>query len=207
MNEKVLITISREYGSYGREIGRRLAKRLNIAYYDKEILENAAEQLGVSKTFFSDDNLNESGLFSLSGRMNYGLKNLTELSLSTNAYDTARQIIRDLVAKESMVLVGRCANVILKDEPGIISVYCYGDLEDRVRRVIEEYGVPKAHARKVVLDTDRKRAKFYEYYTHRKWGDIDDFDVSINTSKRTPEEAVNLLAEVFCEKQKHLSKA
>ncbi|WP_305151180.1 AAA family ATPase [uncultured Dubosiella sp.] len=202
MDKKIVVTISREYGSYGREIGRRLAQRLHIAYYDKEILEQTAEQLGVSKMFFTDENLNDAGQFSLSGRMNYGVKYLTELSLSTKAYDTARAIMEELAKNESMVLVGRCANYILRHEPGIISVYCYGDLEDRVRRVIEEYHVPAGRTRKEVLDTDRKRARFYEYFTHRKWGDLADFDVLINTSKKTPEEAVDLLVGVFEEKAK-----
>lgn len=202
MDKKIIVTISREYGSYGREIGRQLAKQLHIAYYDKEVLEQVAQKLNVSQAFFTDHNLNEAGLYSLSGKMQYGIKFLTELSLSTKVFDTAKEIMKDLAQKESMVLVGRCANVILKDEPNLISVYCYGDLEDRVKRVIEEYNVPADRARKEVLDTDRRRARFYEYYTHRKWGDVDDYDVLINTSKKTPQEAIEFLAGLYREKEK-----
>lgn len=202
MDKKIIVTISREYGSYGREIGRQLAKQLHIAYYDKEVLEQVAQKLNVSQAFFTDHNLNDTGLYSLSGKMQYGIKFLTELSLSTKVFDTAKEIMKDLAQKESMVLVGRCANVILKDEPNLISVYCYGDLEDRVKRVIEEYNVPADRARKEVLDTDRRRARFYEYYTHRKWGDVDDYDVLINTSKKTPQEAIEFLAGLYREKEK-----
>lgn len=202
MDKKIIVTISREYGSYGREIGRQLAKQLHIAYYDKEVLEQVAQKLNVSQAFFTDHNLNDAGLYSLSGKMQYGIKFLTELSLSTKVFDTAKEIMKDLAQKESMVLVGRCANVILKDEPNLISVYCYGDLEDRVKRVIEEYNVPADRARKEVLDTDRRRARFYEYYTHRKWGDVDDYDVLINTSKKTPQEAIEFLAGLYREKEK-----
>lgn len=202
MDKKIIVTISREYGSYGREIGRQLAKQLHIAYYDKEVLEQVAQKLNVSQAFFTDHNLNDAGLYSLSGKMQYGIKFLTELSLSTKVFDTAKEIMKDLAQKESMVLVGRCANVILKDEPNLISVYCYGDLEDRVKRVIEEYNVPADRARKEVLDTDRRRARFYEYYTHRKWGDVDDYDVLINTSKKTPQEAIEFLVGLYREKEK-----
>lgn len=204
MDKKIIVTISREYGSYGREIGRQLAKKLHIPYYDKEVLEQVAQKLNVSPTFFTDQNLNEAGLYSLSGKMQHRIKFLTELSLSTKVFDTAKEIMKNLAQKESMVLVGRCANVILKDEPNLISVYCYGDLEDRVKRVIEEYNVPADRARKEVLDTDRRRARFYEYYTNRKWGDVDDYDVLINTSKKTPQEAIEFLAGLYYQKEKGL---
>ena len=204
MDMKIIVTISREYGSNGKEIGRLLAQKLGISYYDKSILENLAKNMGVNSDFFKDENLNREGMFSLAGSFRTNVKMLTELSLSTQAYDQGRAILQDLVKKDNAVIVGRCSNFILKDHPGQISVYCYGELEDRLKRVIEEYNVPASKARKVVLDTHAKRAKHYEYYTHQKWGQLDDFDVTINTSKQSMEETIDLLVELYHQKEKKL---
>lgn len=203
-NTHTIITISREYGSNGKEIGQLVAKKLNIAYYDKEILEHVAQTLGISSSFFQETNLNKEGLFSLPGKMKHGIKSLSELSMNSAAYKQAQECILSLVEQGSAVLVGRCANHILKEHPGLVSVYCWADLDDRVERVIDKYDVPASKARKVVLDTDARRAKYYEFYTHRTWGDPNDYDKVINTSKTSLEESVNQIVNLYYAKEEQL---
>lgn len=200
-NAHPIITISREYGSNGKEIGRLIAKKLNIAYYDKEILETIAQNLGISSSFFQDTNLNKDGLFSLPGKMKHGVKSLSELSMSTAAYEQAREFILSLAQQGSAVIIGRCANHILKDHPSLISVYCCADLNDRIERVIQKYEIPASKAKKAVLDTDARRARYYEFYTHRKWGDPNDYDIKINTSKTSLEETINRIIQLYHEKE------
>lgn len=198
MQKPVIITISRQYGSNGKEIGRKLAEYLDIGYYNKEIMEMIATELGIQPDFFRDENRNDSGLFSVrAGKMSA----FTELSVNSQIYERASELIEGISKRESAVIVGRCADYILKESDNVITVFFYSDIEDRIRWSIQEYKVPSKKAKKIVLDMDQKRAGFYEFHTNQRWGDAKNYDMMINTSRMNTTEIVHLLASFYDQKR------
>lgn len=195
MNKNVIITISRQFGSNGREIGRQLAEYLDIGYYNKEIMEVIANDFGIDPDFFREENRNEQGLFSVAGR--HKLSAITELSVNSEVYEKACELIQGISQRESAVIVGRCADYILKDHPNTIKLFIYSDLETRINWSISEYKVPARKARKFVHDKDERRAGFYEFYTGQKWGASSNYDMMINTSYMNTEEIVKMLAKLY----------
>ncbi|MBM6677929.1 cytidylate kinase-like family protein [Faecalicoccus pleomorphus] len=195
MNKNVIITISRQFGSNGREIGRQLAEYLDIGYYNKEIMEVIANDFGIDPDFFREENRNEQGLFSVAGR--HKLSAITELSVNSEVYEKACDLIQGISQRESAVIVGRCADYILKDHPNTIKLFIYSDLETRINWSISEYKVPARKARKFVHDKDERRAGFYEFYTGQKWGASSNYDMMINTSSMKTDDIIKMLSELY----------
>lgn len=200
MKKTITITISRQFGSNGREIGRKLAEYLDIGYYNKEIMEKIAKDMGVSSDFFNEDNQNEDGLYSISNRKLRGFGSIAELSVNSQVFERATDLICGIAQRESSVIVGRCADYILKDNPDTISVFCFSDLEERIRFSINEYDVPAKQAKKIVQEKDMKRARFYEFHTNQKWGDAKNYSLLINTSKMSTDEVVETIAALYDKK-------
>lgn len=200
MKKPVTITISRQFGSNGREIGRCLAEYLDIGYYNKEIMEKIAMDMGLRADFFKEDNQNDIGLYSLSTHKGNRFSSIAELSVNSEVFERASELIKGIAQRESSVIVGRAADYILKDDPNCISVFCFSSLEDRIRWSINEYNVPEKQAKKIVLDKDNRRANFYEFHTNQKWGDAQNYDILVNTSKMKPEEVVEAIAAFFDKK-------
>lgn len=200
MKKTITITISRQFGSNGREIGRKLAEYLDIGYYNKEIMEKIAKDMGVSTDFFNEDNQNEDGLYSISNRKLRSFGSIAELSVNSQVFERATDLICGIAQRESSVIVGRCADFILKDNPDTISVFCFSDLEDRIRFSINEYNVPVKQAKKIVQEKDKKRARFYEFHTNQKWGDAKNYSLLINTSKMSTDEVVEAIAALYDKK-------
>lgn len=194
MNKNIIITISRQFGSNGREIGRRLAEYLDIGYYNKEIMEVIAKDMGIDPAFFREENRNEYGLFGLGGRSR--LSSITELSVNTEVYEKACAMVKSIAKSESAVIVGRCADHILQDIP-TIKVFMYSDIEDRINWSVQEYKVPAKKARNFVQDKDDRRAGFYEFYTGKKWGSSSNYDLMINTSRMEVDDIIKMLAELY----------
>ena len=195
MNKNVIITISRQFGSNGREIGRQLGEYLDIGYYNKEIMEVIANDFGIDPDFFREENRNEQGLFSVAGR--HKLSAITELSVNSEVYEKACELIQGISQRESAVIVGRCADYILKDHPNTIKLFIYSDLETRINWSISEYKVPARKARKFVHDKDERRAGFYEFYTGQKWGASSNYDMMINTSSMKTDDIIKMLSELY----------
>ena len=181
MEKNVIITISRQFGSNGREIARKLAEYLDISYYNKEILERIAVNMGVCADFFKDQNQDANGLFTIESKGLLGLRNITELSVNSQIYDMASDFIQKISQREDAV----------------ISVFCYSDVEERIQWSIDEYQVPAKQAKKIVQEKDTQRARFYEFYTNQKWGNARNYTLMINTSKMSTDEAVQLLASFY----------
>ena len=200
MKKTITITISRQFGSNGREIGRKLAEYLDIGYYNKEIVEKIAKDMGVSSDFFNEDNQNEDGLYSISNRKLRSFGSIAELSVNSQVFERATDLICGIAQRESSVIVGRCADYILKDNPDTISVFCFSDLEERIRFSINEYDVPAKQAKKIVQEKDMKRARFYEFHTNQKWGDAKNYSLLINTSKMSTDEVVEIIAALYDKK-------
>ena len=200
MKKTITITISRQFGSNGREIGRKLAEYLDIGYYNKEIMEKIAKDMGVSSDFFNEDNQNEDGLYSISNRKLRSFGSIAELSVNSQVFERATDLICGIAQRESSVIVGRCADYILKDNPDTISVFCFSDLEERIQFSINEYDVPAKQAKKIVQEKDMKRARFYEFHTNQKWGDAKNYSLLINTSKMSTDEVVEIIAALYDKK-------
>ena len=192
---KRIITISREFGSGGRFIGEEVAKKLGIAYYDKNIINEIAEKSGLSPEYIQENaELSpKKGLFAYA----FAGRDITGKSVEDIVYEAQRKVILDLAQKESCVIIGRNADYILKDNPDVISVFCYSDVEERIQWSIDEYQVPAKQAKKIVQEKDAQRSRFYEFYTNQKWGNPRNYTLMINTSKMSTEETVQLLASFY----------
>lgn len=189
MNEKVIITISREYGSGGGEIGRKLSEALNIPCYDKELLTVAAKESGYCKEFF--EKYDEKPIKSLS-YFSYDPTNST-LPLGHQLFLKQFNIIQSLAEKESCIFVGRAANYALKHKYKSIDVFIHSDFETRRKRAIQNHGIEESKSAKIVKKIDKERTSFYNFYTSMKWADARDFDLCIDTSKISIDDAVDLI--------------
>lgn len=196
MRKNVVITISRQYGSNGQEIGRKLAETLNISYYNKEIMTQIARDMGLETDFFSDNN----EMMSFESRGMFGMKNIMELSVNSKVQEKAKEFIQSIANKESAVIVGRCADYFLKEYDNVISIFFYSDIEQRVKWSIQEYSVPIKQAKKIIEQKDKQRSLFYEFYTTQKWSDPKNYTLMINTSKMKTDEIVELLVSYYNQK-------
>ena len=174
MDERTVITIGREFGSGGHEIGMKLAEKLGIKCYDKELLELAAKESGLCEELFAsqDEKPTNSFLYSLvMDTYSLGYTNsYVDMPINHKVFLAQFDAIKKLAERESCVIVGRCADYILKDNPDVISVFCYSDVEERIQWSIDEYRVPAKQAKKIVQEKDAQRSRFYEFYTNQKWG-------------------------------------
>lgn len=201
MAKKVIITISRQYGSGGKIIGEKLAEELGIVCYDKVFLENITKKLGVSSAFFQDDNRGENGLYEVGS---HGpLSKVASLSVNNKVFESAAKLIREIAAKESAVIVGRCGDYVLKDEENVLSLFIYADKKERLQRGIELYHLDPKDAEETIRRFDRKRANFYEFYTDRKWGALSNYSMTVNTSRMGIEQCVKYLAAIVKEMQRN----
>ena len=161
-----IITITRQFGSGGHEIGEALAKKLEIPFYDKELISLAAKESGVSPEVFDevDEKATNSLLYSLSvGLYNYGngFSSMGDLPVNDRLYILQHKIIKELAEKENFVVVGRCADYVLKDNPNIVKVFIYADIDSRVKRAVDRRDIDPARAKQAVIKADKARANYY----------------------------------------------
>ena len=195
---KKLVTSSREYGSGGRIIGKLLAEKLDVPFYDKEIIEIAAKESGFSKELMEESELKAKNSFaySLSSMSSFGEGiGANMLSVNERMFIAQFQVIREIGEKGEAVIVGRCADYVLKDFPGVTNAFIYGEYDDRVKRAIEKYGVSEREADDKVSSYDKARANYYNYHTGRKWGDYRNYNLSIDSSYIDEDEAACLIAD------------
>lgn len=185
-DEKYVINIGRQLGSGGRFIGEKLAKKLNIAYYDKELIQIASQESGLGKEFF--ERADEKTQFSFfgdvlgwfSGPANEGY--LNNYLRNESLFQIQSDVIRRLSEQQSCIFVGRCADYILRDHPRCVNVFITADIEFRIRQVVERQKIPVEKAKEVIERTDKQRASYYNYYTNKVWGMAMSYDLCINSS-------------------------
>ncbi len=177
---KRIITISREFGSGGRFIGEEVAKKLGIAYYDKDIIGQIAEQSGLSPEYIQENaELSpRKGLFAYA----FSGRDITGKSVGDIVYEAQRKVIMEIAEKESCVIIGRNADFILKDRDDVLNVFIYGDMSKKVQRICKLYNVTKADAVKMISDIDKRRRTNYNFYTEQKWGMTENYTLSLNSS-------------------------
>ena len=177
---KRIITISREFGSGGRFIGEEVAKKLGIAYYDKEMIGQIAEQAGLSSVYVREN----AELSPKEGWFAYAFsgRDITGKSVEDMVYEAQRKVIMEIAEKENCVIVGRNADFILKDRKDVLNVFIHGSIPEKVRRICSLYNVTEVDAIKMINDIDKRRRTNYNFYTEQKWGMAENYTMSLNSS-------------------------
>ena len=200
MKNPLIITIGREYGSGGRQIGQALAERLGISYYDKEIISLAAKKSGLSDEFIANNEQRvRSGLihsFAASAPYQGGFFAGQYLPLAENIFISQAQVIRDIASRESAVIVGRCADYILAGRENTINVFIHAPMEARVKRIMALHNLDEAAAMKEISTSDKERGNHYFRYTDMKWGKAQNYDVCINSALMGIDKTVEMLADL-----------
>ena len=199
MDERTVITIGREFGSGGHEIGQKLAERLGIKCYDKELLELAAKESGLCQELFAsqDEKPTNSFLYSLvmdtysvSG---YSAAPFLDMPLNHKVFLAQFETIKKIAEKESCVIVGRCADYALSDNPDCINVFIHADMDIRIKNVSKNLNITENKARDIINKTDKQRASYYNYYTSKKWGDSKSYNLSLDAGKLGTDNCVEMI--------------
>ncbi len=202
MSKNIAITIARQYGSGGREIGDKVAKILGIPTYDKELITMAAKTENMNEEVLAkvDETATSSLLYTLAMGSNlFGLPHHSSpytLPLNDKLFVLQSEVIRNLAAKESAVMIGRCADYVLREHPHRLSVFVYADIANRKRRVASRHDITENEALDIINKTDRRRSSYYNFYTGGKWGKYDNYHIAINSSKLGIEGTAMLIADM-----------
>lgn len=199
--KKTIITIARQYGSGGREIGERVAELLGIPNYDKEFVTMAAEKesaLDPRALEKVDERATSSLLYTLAMGSNlfHSPHVSPALPLNDRLFAIQCSIIRSLAEEKSCVMIGRCADYVLREHPDRLSVFIYADLDARKKRVAERHGIKESEAIDIINKTDRRRASYYNFYTGNKWGKYDNYHIAINSAVLGIEGTARLIADM-----------
>lgn len=205
MAKKIIITIARQYGSGGREIGERVAEGLGIPIYDKELITDAAAKGSLNAEVIknADESAANSLLYTLAmgsnvlgTTMHFGYK----MPLNDKLFILQSEVIKERAAEGSCVIIGRCADYVLRDEPNVLRLFIYGDLDHREERVAKRHPELKSsQIIDVINKTDKRRSSYYNFYTGNKWGKYDNYDMAINSSTLGVEGTAQLI--IACAKK------
>lgn len=194
-----VITIARGYGSGGRTIGRMLAKELNIPYYDRELLRLASDQSGINEALFAnaDEKIKGTLLFKKARAAYMGElipPDSEDFVSNDNLFNFQAKVIRDLAATESCVIVGRCADFVLRGQPNVLRLFVHAPFDYCVERAQEVHpSLSREEVKKLIIRTDKRRADYYQYFTGKNWRDADNYDLCINSSLMSWEKSVALV--------------
>lgn len=186
MTKKTIITISRQFGSGGRDVGKKLADALGIKYYDRELIEMAAKESGFDKEMFEDTTANTSRLFRFINTFGYSLgaplSVMNDITMSDQIFLIQSRVVEQAADSGPCVIVGRCADYVLDNRDDVLRVFIAGDMDDRKKRAIQYYEVDERDVEASIRKIDRNRKGYYDYYTDKKWGAAESYDVCLNTS-------------------------
>lgn len=198
MAVSTIITVGRQYGSGGRYVARLLAEKLGIPFYDKELLAEVAKDSGFNEDLLQehDEKNTRNFLFSMMGGQTMGDAGSMYLDMPLNhriflaQFDTIRRI----AGQGPCVIVGRCADYVLRDQPNVLNVFIKADKEERIRRIVEYYGADALRAEEMIKKSDKQRASYYNYYATGTWGDVSNYDLCVDTGALGIVGAVDLIA-------------
>ncbi len=201
-----IITIGRQFGSGGRTIARKLAERLGVKYYDKELITLAAKESGISPEIFAkvDEEAANSLLYSMVIGMYASTSRVTnygDISINDKIFRVQTEILEDIAKRESCVIVGRCADYILREHENLINVFIYSNIDARIERAVNEYNIQSKNMKEFILKADKKRANYYNFYTGKKWGAIANYNICLDSGTLGIDECVNVLEKVALEKK------
>lgn len=173
-----VITIGRQYGSGGRFIAQELAKELNIPFYDNELLAKAAVDSGLDQDIVKSYDEKKDGVFAGFIPSLYGY----DMTMGQKVFLAQFEAIKKIADSGSCIIVGRCADYVLRDRPNVVHVFITANMEDCIKRCVKYYGIEEKKAEDLIKKTDKKRASYYNFYTDRKWGRADNYDLTINSA-------------------------
>lgn len=193
-----VITISRQYGSGGREIGQRVAEHYGIPFYDNELIARAAKETGFAEETFekAEDKASNSLLYSLAmgvnvfGNQDFGF---TGLSLDDRIFLAQSDVIRKIAEEGPCVIVGRCADYVLKEQSGVVNLFIKADMSSRIERAVQEYGDDPVKAADIILKKDKHRANYYNYHVGERWSDLNNYDLVIRSDYAGIDNAVDCI--------------
>lgn len=198
--KKKIITISRQFGSGGRGIGKLLADRLDIPFYDKELIELASKESGIDERIFKSEGEETGRFYQVLGAIGYALGSpaggIYEYSINDQLYLVQANIIEQLANEGPCVIVGRCADYVLEDREDVLNIYLCADMDERLRRVIDEYHVEDADEA-MLCKVDKRRSNYYQYYTDRVWGKAENYDLCINTGKFDTDAIIGMIVDAY----------
>lgn len=190
MSNHLIITIGRQYGSGGIEIGRRLSEKLSIPCYDKDLFAQAAKESGIAEEFFHtyDEKLIHAMYY-------FGADEYDALTLprSQDLFRAQSKVILDIAERESCIFIGRCAGHVLRDHPNCINIFLHGSEEARIKRIIEAYGVPAANVVERMNKIDKQRGRYYNSFSGKKWNDVTGYHLSIDTGRIGMDKTLELI--------------
>lgn len=203
MQKSLIITIGRQFGSGGHEIGEKLAKKLGIKFYDKELIKLIAKQSGLCEKVLEsyDEKPTNSLLYSIVMDI-YPSVMYTGPTIDQQIYQANYDTIRRLADGEPCVIVGRCADYILRDHPELVSVFVHANCDFRAARIAEEYKLPDAKVRDLLVKTDKKRANYYNFQSEKQWGAASSYNLCIESSEVGIDGAVDLIMDYINYKKK-----
>jgi len=196
--KKKIITISREFGSGGRKVGMEVAKELGIAYYDSKLVAKIAKETGFDKDFIAESSEfapeKRGYFFNLSQA---GMSGTGTLSLYDQIYICQYNLIKELADKSPCVIVGRCADYILRERTDCLHFFIHADMKDRIHRITHNYGLADQHPKKLLHEMDEKRQTYYRNYTLREWADRENYDAMLNSATLGVEGCVDIITSLF----------
>ena len=202
MSDNIAITIARQYGSGGREIGEKVAALLGFKFVDKELVTLASQKSGFHADVINsiDEKATNSLLYTLAmGSSSFGPPHASysvDVPINDKLFIVQSDIIKSLVLEQPCVFVGRCADYVLAEHKKRISVFLYGDMDCKIKRVCERHeGVDEEEAKKLIAKTDKRRMNYYNFYTGKKWGKFDNYHIALNTSVLGIDGTAKIIAE------------
>ena len=209
MKTNTIITIGRQYGSAGREIGYKVADALDIKLYDKEMLDRAAKESGICQELFEthDEKPTNSFLYSLvmdTYSLGYTSGSYTDMPINHKVFLAQFDAIKKIADEGPCILVGRCADYALANHPNCLSVFIHADLDFRINHIMENFEVSKEKAADMIRKTDKKRASYYNYYSSKKWGDSRSYHLTLDSSQLSFEGCCDMIMHYM--DLKHLKK-
>jgi cytidylate kinase len=199
MENRKIICISREYGSSGRIVGEKMAEKLGITCYDKKLLEKIAKENGLAEEFVQESDEKPLNWFSMGFPMGirnpYSLDFIDSLyySINDDYFNMQAKTIRNIAKEGSCIIIGRAADVVLQDDPDMVSIFIHARKEDRIKTIMARENVDRDRAEHMIRKKDKNRANYYNFYSSRRWGECATYDLSISTSTFTVDGAVDAL--------------
>lgn len=204
MENKMIITIGRQFGSGGHEVGRKLADLLGIPFYDKELITIASKESGLCPEFFEKADERTSGSLSYAFAMGFpffgAVSPYNDFLSNDTLFKIQSDVIRKLAAETSCVLVGRCADYILRDNVRCVNIFVHTSLENRIARIMASHNLSVENARALIEKTDKSRANFYNYYSNKEWGVASTYHLTIDSYSLGIEETIHFI-KTFVEKK------
>ena len=194
LKNKIIITISREYGSGGRYIGRLIADKLGIKFYDKDFVTELSNKTGLSEDYIESNEQKRELLSNFNNGYYTGLDGADELFVKES------ELVETLANRGACVIIGRCADFVLRNKENVIKVFVYSSMEDKINRVVKFYGIDKSKAEKEIIKQNKLRANHYKHYTDRDWNDLENYDIAINSDILGVDKSADLICSLVKEK-------